>query len=150
RLLDASAFADHIVVYYRRDGLTGLRVLLADGTSREISFDEPVYTVMPGSNPDYGSRLFRVGYVSMVTPDSVYDCDTVTGALTFLKRRPVLALPGQGEYRPADYEQHREWATAPDGTAVPISLVCKKGTPRDGSAPFVLYGYGSYESSCDP
>ncbi len=150
RLVDVSAFSGHVVVYFRRDGLTGLRVLLADGTSHEISFDEPVYTVTPGSNPDYESRLFRVGYVSMVTPDSVYDCDAATGGLTLLKRRPVLALPGQGEYQPADYAQHRAWAKAPDGTDIPISLVCKKGTPRDGSAPFLLYGYGSYEHSCDP
>jgi oligopeptidase B len=150
RLVDVGAFADHLMVYFRRDGLTGLRVLPTEGTEREISFDEPVYTVAPGSNPDYGSRLFRLGYVSMVTPDSVYDCDTVTGKLTLLKRKPVLALPGQEEYKPADYEQHRVWATAPDGAAVPISLVCKKGTPRDGSSPFLLYGYGSYEHSSDP
>jgi oligopeptidase B len=150
RLIDVSAFADHVIVYFRRDGLTGLRVLRNDGTSHEISFDEPVYTVAPMSTPDYKSRLFRVGYVSLVTPDSVYDCDTVTGELTLLKRRPVLTLPGQRGYQPTDYEQHREWATAPDGTAVPISLVCKKGTPRDGSSPFLLFGYGSYEHSTDP
>jgi oligopeptidase B len=150
RLVDVAAFENHVIVYFRRDGLTGLRVLGADGTAREISFDEPIYTVAPMPSPDYESRLLRIGYVSMVTPDSVYDCDTVTGELTLLKRRPVLALPGQGEYQPADYEQHRQWATAPDGTAVPISLVCKKGTPRDGSSPFVLYGYGSYEASSDP
>ncbi len=62
----------------------------------------------------------------------------------------MLALPRQGEYQPGDYEQYREWATAPDGTKIPISLVCRKGTPRDGSAPFLLYGYGSYEISIDP
>jgi oligopeptidase B len=150
RLLDVDAFDDHIVVHFRRDGQTGLRILRADGTEREVGFDEPVYTVAPGLNPEYGARLFRLGYVSLVTPDSVYDCDTVTGELTLLKRRPVLDLPGKGEYQPEEYEQHREWATAPDGTKVPISLVCPKGTPRDGSAPFLLYGYGSYEDSIDP
>ena len=62
-----------------------------------------------------------------MTPDSVYDCDTETGELTLLRRRPVLALPGGAEYDPADYEQHRLWATAPDGTRVPISLVCRAG-----------------------
>ncbi|HVB41511.1 MAG TPA: S9 family peptidase [Streptosporangiaceae bacterium] len=150
RLLDAGAFADHVIVYFRRDGLTGLRVLRADGTDGEVSFDETVYTVTPGSNPEYGSRLFRINYASLVTPDSVYDYDTVTGHLTLLRRRPVLALPGHGEYRIEDYEQYREWATAPDGTKVPISLVCRKGMPRDGSSPFLLYGYGSYETSIDP
>ena len=66
----------------------------------------------------------------MVTPDSVYDCDTVTGELTLLRRRPVLPLPGGREYDPADYEQYREWATAPDGTRIPMSLVCRKGTAQ--------------------
>ncbi|HEX9032412.1 MAG TPA: S9 family peptidase [Streptosporangiaceae bacterium] len=150
RLLDVGAFEDHLVVYYRRDGLTGLRVLRGDGTDHEVRFDEPVYTVEPGANPEYAARAFRLGFVSMVTPDSVYDLDTQTGELTLLRRRPVLALPGKGEYRSEEYEQHREWATAPDGTRVPISLVCRKGTPRDGSAPFLLYGYGSYEASSDP
>lgn len=150
RLLDVGTFESHLVVYYRRDGLTGLRILRADGTEQEVSFDEPVYTVEPGSNPEYKSLRFRLGFESMLTPDSVYDLDTVTGELTLLRRRPVLALPGRGEYRSDDFEQHREWATAPDGTRVPISIVCRKGTPRDGSSPFLLYGYGSYESSSDP
>src|SRR5260370_24175912 len=73
-----------------------------------------------------------------------------TGQLTLLKRRPVLPLPGGSDYDPGGYEQYREWATAADGTRIPISLVCPKGTPRDGSSPFVLYGYGSYEISMDP
>ncbi len=150
RLMDVGAFRDHLVVYFRRDGLTGLRVIRADGSEHEVAFGEPVYTVAPGSNPEYDTRLFRLGYASLVTPDSVYDCDTVTGELTLLRRKPVLPLPGGGEYRGEDFEQHREWATAPDGTKIPISLVCRKGTPRDGSAPFLLYGYGSYEHSTDP
>jgi len=87
---------------------------------------------------------------SLVTPDSVYDCDMATGELTLLKRQPVLPSPSGVEYRSEDYEQHREWAVAGDGTRVPISLVCRTGTPRDGSAPCLLYGYGSYELSRDP
>ena len=150
RLMDVGAFRDHLVVYYRRDGLTGLRVMPSAGAAYEVSFGEPVYSVTPGANPEYDSRLFRLGFVSLVTPDSVYDLDTVTGGLTLLRRRPVLELPGRGAYRGEDYEQHREWATAPDGTRVPISIVCGKGMLRDGSAPFLLYGYGSYEHSTDP
>jgi oligopeptidase B len=150
RLMDVGAFRDHLVVYFRRDGLTGLRVLRADGSEYEVPFGEPVYTVTPGGNPEYDSALFRLGFVSLVTPDSVYDLDTVTGDLSLLRRRPILELPGRGAYRPDDYEQHREWATAQDGTKIPISIVCKKDAPRDGSAPFLLYGYGSYEFSTDP
>jgi oligopeptidase B len=150
RLLGVDAFADHLVVYLRQDGLTGLRVLRADGSTHEIAFPEPVYQVTPDANPEYDAQTYRLGYVSLVTPDSVYDCDTRTGELTLLRRRPVLPLPGGAGYDPGHYEQHRLWATAPDGTRIPISLVCRPGTPRDGSAPFVLYGYGSYELSADP
>jgi oligopeptidase B len=150
RLLGVDAFADHLVIHLRQNGLTGLRVLRADGSQHEIAFPEPVYRVSPGANPEYGARSYRLGYGSLVTPDSVYDCDTGTGELTLLRRRPVLPLPGGAEYNPADYEQHRLWATAPDGTRVPVSVVCRAGTPRDGRAPFVLYGYGSYEASIDP
>jgi oligopeptidase B len=144
RLLNVSAFENFLVVYYRRDGLTGLRVLTS-GTEHEIAFPGPVYTVTPGNNPDYAATTYRLGYTSLVTPDSVFDCDLATGDLTLLKRQPVL-----GGYDPDEYEQFREWATAPDGTDVPISLVARKGTPRDGSAPCLLYGYGSYEISRDP
>jgi oligopeptidase B len=155
RLLDVDAFADFLVVYFRRDGLTGLRVIRSDAGRRdpaghEVAFPGPVYTVSPGLNPEYAARLFRLRYTSLVTPDSVYDCDMSTGDLTLLKRQPVLPLPGGQEYRAEDYAQHREWATARDGTRVPISLVSRAGTPRDGSAPFVIYGYGSYEASMDP
>jgi oligopeptidase B len=150
RLLAVAAFAEDLVVYLRRNALTGLRILRQDGSEHEVAFGEPVYTVSPGSNPDYETRQFRLGYASLVTPDSVYDCDMATGELTLLKRRPVLPLPGRGEYDASDYEQHREWATAADGTQVPISLVCRKGTVRDGSSPLLLYGYGSYEASIDP
>ena len=151
RLLDVDAFAEFLVVYFRRDGLTGLRVIRSDAAGQyEVSFPEPVYTVVPGANREYAARLFRLHYASLVTPDSVYDCDMASGDLTLLKRQPVLPLPGGQEYRPEDYAQYREWATAPDGTRVPISLVCRTGTPRDGSAPFVIYGYGSYEASSDP
>ncbi len=159
RLLGVDAFAGHLVVYFRREGLTGLRVIrqdvpgpdgALDDAGYEIRFPEPVYSVSPLANREYDSRLFRLGYGSLVTPESVYDCDMVTGDLTLLKRQPVLALPGGQEYRADDYDQYREWATAGDGTRIPISLVCRKGTPRDGSAPFVLYGYGSYEASIDP
>jgi oligopeptidase B len=150
RLLDVDAFAEFLAVSLRRDGLTGLRIIRADGSDYEVAFPEPVYTVFPGANPEYSARLLRLSYGSLVTPDSVYDCDMATGELTLLKRFPVLPLPGGAEYRPGDYEQYREWATASDGTRIPISLVCRKGTPRDGSSPFVLYGYGSYEASMDP
>jgi oligopeptidase B len=110
RLLGVDAFAEYLVVYLRRDGLTGLRIVRPGGAEHEVAFGEPVYTVAPGSNPDYESGLFRLGYASLVSPDSVYDCDMATGQLTLLKRRPVLPLPDGSDYDPGDYEQYREWA----------------------------------------
>jgi oligopeptidase B len=150
RLMAVYAFADFLVVYLRTDGLTRLRILHGDQPARTIEFPEPLYTVRPGANPEFAASRFRLSYTSLVTPESVYDCDMATGALTLLKRTPVLSLPGQPPYDPADYEQHREWAVAPDGTQVPISVVCRLGTPRDGTAPCLLAGYGSYEISRDP
>jgi oligopeptidase B len=145
RLLDVDAFAAHLVVSLRRDGLTALRVLPTDGEAYDISFPEPVYSVGLSVNPEYETSTIRLHYTSLVTPDSLYDYDLNTREMVLRKQKPVL-----GGYDPADYEQHREWATAPDGTLVPISLVCRQGTPRDGTAPTVLYGYGSYEASMDP
>jgi len=152
RLLSVDAFADYLVLSYRRDGLTGLSVLPASGAGpeRPVTFPEPIYTVGPGSNPEYTQTRFRLGYNSMVTPSTVYDLDLATGDLTQLKQQQVLPSPAGVAYDPAAYEQYREWAVAEDGTRVPISIVCPKGTPRDGSAPCLLYGYGSYEISIDP
>jgi oligopeptidase B len=155
RLLGVDAFADFITVYFRRDGLTGIRVLRREGGKlgageHEIAFPEPVYRVGPGANPEYQAGTFRLSYTSLVTPGSVYDCDMATGELTLLKRQPVLPSPAGVEYQPDDYIQYREWAVAADGTRVPMSMVCRKGTSRDGTAPCLLYGYGSYEISRDP
>jgi oligopeptidase B len=146
RLLGVDAFVRHLVISLRRDGLTGLRVLPLDGSDNyDIAFPEPLYSVGPDATPEYQTTTFRLRYASLVTPESIYDCNLDSGELTLRKRKPVL-----GGYDPEQYEQHREWAVADDGTRVPISVVCRRGTPRDGSAPCVLYGYGSYETSIDP
>ena len=150
RLLGVDAFSGYLAVYFRQDGLTGLRVIRADDSEYDVAFPEPVYTVSPGANPEPGTSLYRLHYTSLVTPDSVYDCDLATGELLLRRRMPVRPLPGAGPYEPAGYEQYREWATAPDGTRVPMSLVCRRDTPRDGTAPCLLNGYGSYEISMDP
>jgi oligopeptidase B len=150
RLLGVDAFAGHLVVYLRRDALTRLRVIGADAREYEITFPEPIYQVTPAGNPEYDTGTYRLSYVSLVTPASVYDCDVATGELILLKQSPVQPGPDGVPYDPASYEQHRLWATADDGTKIPISLVCRAGTRRDGSAPFLLSGYGSYEASSDP
>lgn len=149
RLESVDAFARHLVLSYRRDVLTRLAVLPLDdsgyGPPREITFDEELFACGPAGNPEWDQPLYRLAYTSFVTPATIYDLDVATGELAMRKQQPVL-----GGYDPTDYEQHRDWATAPDGTQVPISVICRKGTPRDGSAPAMIYGYGAYEASMDP
>ncbi len=145
RLIDIDAFASHVVVHARRNALTALRVLRNDGDMHEIEFDEPLFNVEPGTNFDFDTTTFRLAYESFVTPPSVYDYDLDDRELTLRKQQPVL-----GGFDPSDYVQTREWATASDGTQVPISVVHRAGVVHDGRAPCLLYGYGSYETSLDP
>ncbi|QSB14907.1 S9 family peptidase [Natronosporangium hydrolyticum] len=145
RLTDVDAFADQLVVSLRRDGLTALRVLPRDGDPYDIGFPEVLYTVALGPNLEFHTSMLRLSYASLVTPDSVYDYDLTRHELVLRKRLPVL-----GDFDPDAYDQQREWATAPDGTQIPISLVYRKGALADGPAPCLLYGYGSYEMSMDP
>ncbi len=149
RLEDVEAFAGHLVVQERREGLTQLRVIpLTEtglGEAFPVEFGHAVYTVGTGSNPEFQQPTVRLGYTTLATPPAVYDFEVATRDLTLLKQMPVL-----GEFDPERYDQHREWATAEDGTRVPISIVCPKDAPRDGSMPMLIYGYGSYESSIDP
>jgi oligopeptidase B len=152
RFQGVEAFDDVAVLSLRRDGLTALRVIARDAASKtgygehhDLEFDEPVHHVWLGDNPEPATTRLRIGYESMVTPKTVYDYDLATRELDLLKRQPVL-----GGYDPSDYEQRREWATAPDGTQVPISIVHRAGAKPDGSHPGLLTAYGSYEISSDP
>jgi oligopeptidase B len=148
RLLGMSTFRDWGVIAYRRGGLARLGMLdYATGAIDEIDFEEPLYAVGSGGNPEWAPPLLRLGYGSFVTPGTVYDYEVATGELLLRKRQPVL-----GGYEPADYGQARVWATAADGTQVPISLVWKRsfGEPGESPRPLHLYGYGSYEHSIEP
>jgi oligopeptidase B len=148
KLEGMAAFARHLVVLERAEAVRRLRVIdLAGGGDHLIEQPEAVCRVgMPEEdNPEFDRSTLRYMYTSLVTPQSIYDYELDTRERTLLKQEPVL-----GGYDPEQYETHRLWATAADGTRVPISLVARKGTLVDGSAPCVLYGYGSYEASSDP
>jgi len=133
-------FQTHLVVAEKRQGLSHFRIQdLKTSTWKEIDFPESVYAAFPGGTPEYTSRAFRFSYQSMITPQSVYDCDMATGKQTLLKQTEVL-----GGYDKSQYVTERLWATARDGVKVPLSVVYKKGIKRDGSAPALLYAYGSY------
>ncbi|HET6294150.1 MAG TPA: S9 family peptidase [Kribbella sp.] len=155
RLLGVDAFADHVILYRRRNALTELAIMRRESTQSPgstafaapdvLTFDEPIYTVSPGRNDEWQDTRYRFGYTSLVTPGSTYDVDVATGERRLLKQQPVLGGVDLGAYT-----QYREWATAADGTQVPVSLVARKDVAKDGNAPVVLYGYGSYETSMDP
>jgi oligopeptidase B len=157
RIEAAHAFRDFVAMEYRRDGLP--RVAIAkvppqgipadatpDDTLHELAFDEELFSVGVSGNPAWEQPSLRIGYGSFVTPSMVIDVDVASGTRTVRKQQPVL-----GDYHPERYAQKREWATAPDGTKVPISLVYRHDLVTLGEpAPTLLYGYGSYEHAIDP
>ena len=103
---------------------------------------EPVYNISMGTNKEFDTARVRYSYQSFITPASTYDYDVKAGKSELLKQQPVL-----GGYDPTLYKSERVYATAADGTKIPVSIVYKKGTKRDGSSPLWLYAYGSYGSS---
>ncbi|WP_395695246.1 S9 family peptidase [Nocardioides sp.] len=153
RLEDVDAFAGHLVVHQRSDGLTQLRIIELDpvaesglGDDYLVEFDHEIYTVGSAGNPAFDQPVVRLGYATMAVPASVYDYDVRSRELTLLRRAPVL-----GGYDPGDYEEHRLWATAPDGERVPVSVVARRDARASGDPlPLLLYGYGAYETSIDP
>jgi oligopeptidase B len=146
RLDAAEAFERHLVVWERMDGLRRIRVVeLATREEHLVPFPEPVYTVRPQENLEFGTSVFRFSYTSLVTPASVVDYDMDARTWTVRKQTEVL-----GGYDPSRYRSERTFAAAPDGTRVPVSLVYRLSLERDGSRPALLQGYGSYGYSFDP
>jgi oligopeptidase B len=138
--------ANHAVYLLRINGLHTLRVVdLAKNESHDIKFDEQAYTLSFGGNAEFDTNLLRFSYSSMVTPASTYDYDMLTRTRTLLKQQEVL-----GGYDPANYVVERLMATSQDGTKVPVTVAYKKGFKKDGQAPMLLYGYGSYAIPMDP
>ena len=136
-------FKDHLVVSERKDGLIQMRVRPWDGSDEHyLDFGEPAYLAYISVNPEFDTQTLRYGYTSMTTPHSTFDYDMVTQEKSLLKEEEIL-----GDFDKANYTTERLSATARDGVEVPISLVYRKGTPLDGTAPLLLYAYGSYGAS---
>jgi oligopeptidase B len=139
KLDDVNLFANFMQVTELEGGSQRMRIVdLRNNRSQAIEFPEPVYAVFADSNPEFDTSLFRYKYESLTTPPSVYDYNMETHQSTLLKRTEV---PG---YNSALYTSERAYATARDGTRIPLSLVYRKGMKRDGRSPLLLYGYGSY------
>ncbi len=138
-------FKDFIAIDERKDGLVRLRIRnLKDNKEHYINFGESAYSAEFGFNPEYNTNVLRYEYTSLVTPFSTFDYNTLTRQKKLMKQQIVL-----GGYNPKDYITERLNITASDGTKVPVSLVYKRGFKKDGNAPLMLYGYGSYGSSME-
>ena len=137
-------FAGHLVLHEWSDAQPKALVLFPDGRQQALDFGDEPHDLELGANPEWDTTSLRVSYQSLTTPLSVYDVDVVTGERVLRKQTPT---PGVDLTR---YVSTRTWATAADGTSVPVDVVRHVDTPLDGSAPGVVYGYGSYEISMPP
>jgi oligopeptidase B len=141
----AELFRDYLVVSERKNGLVGMRIVPWDGSDEHaLDFGEPTYSVSFGTNYELDTAVLRYQYTSLTTPDSVFDYDMASREKTLLKQDEIL-----GDFDSQDYVSERLWAPAEDGTKVPVSIVYKRGLEKNGSAPLLLYGYGSYGYSRD-
>lgn len=140
-------FKDYAVVSEVENGLEYLKVmdLKTRRAATRVATPESVYTMGMSTNPEFDTPVIRYTYASMITPNSTYEYDLKTGKSTILKQQEIPS-----GYDKAQYETKRVWAVARDGVKVPVSIVWKKGTKLDGSAPMLLYAYGSYGYSTMP
>jgi len=144
-LEDTEIFKNYLVVREQKDGLPHLRVFQwKDMSDHYLAFDEPAYVAFMSNNPEFNTPVLRYFYSSLTTPNSTYDYNMETREKTLLKQEEVV-----GDFDPAYYQSERLWATADDGTRIPISLVYRKDLKTE-NMPCLLYGYGSYGASMNP
>jgi oligopeptidase B len=143
---DLDLFADYLVLSEWEKGLQRIEILdFKTNKRRRVEFPEPVYAASLAQNREFATPVVRYNYQSLVTPSSVFDYNMNTGQATLLKETEVL-----GGFSKNNYKSERLFATATDGTKIPLSVVYRNGTKLDGSAPLLLYGYGSYGVSIAP
>jgi oligopeptidase B len=139
-------FRDFLAIEERSGAMRKIRIRpWSSGKDFIIAADESAYTTALGQNPEIDTQIVRYEYTSLTTPNTVYDYDFRSGERQLMKRTPVLGI-----FDPANYTTELVWAPARDGTNVPVSLVYRKGFNKDGTAPMLQYGYGSYGASMDP
>ena len=146
KIEDIDLFAGHLVLSEWEKGLEEIEVLdFQTNKLHRVEFPEPVYSAELADNREFLTPVVRYKYQSLVTPSSVFDYNMNTRKATLLKETEV-----PGGFKKVDYQSERVFATATDGTKIPLSIVYRKGTKLDGSAPLLLYGYGSYGMSIAP
>lgn len=140
-------FKDYLVVSERSNGLNKIRIMPWSGTGEYyLPFDIETYTAYTTTNVDFDTDVLRYGYQSMATPSSVIDFNMKTKTKEIKKEQQVLG----GKFDKKNYIEERMWATAADGTKVPMSVVYRKGLKKNGNNPLLQYAYGSYGMSMDP
>lgn len=140
-------FKDYLVVEERSNGLNKIRIMPWNGKGEYyLPFNSETYTAYTTTNVDFDTEILRYGYQSLATPSSVIDFNMRTQEKKVLKEQEVLG----GKFDKNNYVEERIWATATDGTKVPISMVYRKGIQKDGKNPLLLYAYGSYGATMDP
>jgi oligopeptidase B len=139
-------FKDYLVVEERNNGLNKIKIMPWKGEAYYLPFESETYTAYTTTNIDFDTDILRYGYQSMATPSSVIDFNMKTKQKTILKEQQVMG----GKFDKNNYQEERIWATAKDGTQIPMSIVYKKGMKKDGSNPVLQYGYGSYGATMDP
>ncbi len=145
-LQDIEVFKKYFVVEERENGLTNLRVIKwSDNSEYYINFEEETYMAYVSTNPEFDTEELRFGYTSLTTPSSTFDYNMNTKVKTLKKQQEVI-----GDFNPENYESKRLFATADDGTMVPMSIVYRKGIKLNGTNPTLIYGYGSYGATMDP
>ena len=133
-------FQDYLVLSYRKKGLPQIQIMdLSKGTTHDVTLEEEDYSVRIQEGREWDTSILRFSYASLTTPATIYDYDMSTREREFRKQTEVL-----GGFSSEKYQARRVFATAEDGTRIPISILYAKDTPLDGSAPLYLYGYGSY------
>jgi oligopeptidase B len=144
RIVTTEPFEGHLVLHEWSDAQQRLRVLFVDGEERVFDLGDEPHEVEIDANPEWTTNTFRYRYQSLTTPMTIYEEHVRSGERTMLKQTPV---PGVDL---SSYVARREWATSHDGTLVPVDIVRHVDTLTDGTAPCLVYGYGSYESSEPP
>ncbi len=145
-LEDISIFKDFLVVEERTNGLNKIRIMRWDDSEDfYLPFEEETYSAGVYFNPEFETSCIRYGYNSMTTPSSVIDFNVDTKTKKIQKEQEVLG----GEFKKENYESERLWATAADGTQIPISIVYHKNTKLTKDTPLLIYGYGSYGYTID-
>jgi len=149
-LEDIDIFKDYLVVSERADGLNKIRIIPWGGEGEYyLPFESETYMAYTTTNLDFDTPILRYGYQSLATPPSVIDFDMQTKQKTILKEQEVLSRDFGRKFDKNNYQEERIWATAKDGTKVPISMVYRKGMKKEGATPTLLYGYGSYGVTMD-